>query len=40
MEMLDFIYYYTNDEYKGKFEGPPSKKRIGGICRSEKGGWF
>ena len=36
-KVVDFIYEYTNDEYKGKFESPQSKKRIYGIGRSEKG---
>ena len=32
-EVADFIDDYYNDEYGWKFEGHPSKKRRGGICR-------
>ena len=37
MEEVEFIYDYANDEYEGKFEIPPSKKRRGGIGRQIRG---
>ena len=38
--MEDVINDYKNDENEGISESPPSKKRRGGIGRSEKVGYF
>ena len=40
VEVVEFIDDYANDEYEGKYEILQSKKRRGGIGRTDKGGNF